>query len=143
MRRVTAGVDATSRWRPGPKRLARLLLGLVLFGAGEALLVASDLGNSPWTVLAEGVGEQTAIGVGAATVALSVLVLLAWIPLRQTPGLGTILNALIVGIALGLVLEGLSSSPGATRSWRLESRSSAWAAGSTSDRASALGRATV
>ena len=108
MRRVTAGVDATSRWRPGPKRLARLLLGLVLFGAGEALLVASDLGNSPWTVLAEGLGEQTAIGVGAATVALSVLVLLAWISLRQAPGLGTILNALIVGIALGLVLEGLS-----------------------------------
>ncbi len=101
-----------SRWRPGPVRLARLLLGLATFGAGEALLVVSDLGNSPWTVFAEGFGEQTAIGVGAATVVLSVLVLLAWFALRQTPGLGTILNALLVGVLLGLVLE-LMSTPDA------------------------------
>lgn len=72
--------------------------------------MASDLGNSPWTVLAEGFGEQTAIGVGAATVVLSVLVLLAWFPLRQVPGLGTVLNALLVGVALGIVLE-LASTP--------------------------------
>jgi uncharacterized membrane protein YczE len=93
-------------------RFARLLLGLAIFGAGEALLVASDLGNSPWTVLAEGLGDQTAIGVGAATVVLSLIVLLAWIPLRQAPGLGTILNALLIGVALGLVLE-LVSTPDA------------------------------
>lgn len=98
-----------SRWRAGPTRLARLLLGLASFGAGEALLVASDLGNSPWTVLAEGGGHQTGIGVGAATVALSVIVLLAWILLHQRPGLGTILNALLVGVALGVVLEVVST----------------------------------
>ncbi|MDQ3677110.1 MAG: hypothetical protein M3401_09960 [Actinomycetota bacterium] len=106
---MSGGAPTASRWRPGPKRLARLLLGLAIFGAGEALLVASDLGNAPWTVLAEGVGDHTTIGVGAATVALSLLILLAWIPLRQAPGLGTILNALLVGIALGLVLEGVST----------------------------------
>ncbi len=97
--------DPPSRWRPAPARLLRLLLGLALFGAGEALLVASDLGNSPWTVLAEGLGERTAIGVGAATVALSVVVLALWVPLRQRPGLGTVLNALLVGVALGVVLD--------------------------------------
>jgi len=112
---VTAGAHTASRWHPGAARLARLLLGLALFGAGEGLVV-SDLGNSPWTVLAEGVGEQTAIGVGAATVALSVLVLLAWLPLRQAPGLGTILNALLVGVALGLVLEVVSTP--AELAWR-------------------------
>ena len=107
--RVTIGARSSSRWRTDPTRLARLLLGLAIFGSGEALLVASDLGNSPWTVLAEGVGEHTAIGVGAATVLLSVLILAAWIPLRQRPGLGTILNALLVGVALGLVLEVVST----------------------------------
>ena len=94
-----------SRWRPGSGRLARLILGLELFGAGEALLVLSELGNSPWTVLAEGVGKQTAIGVGAATVAVSLLILLAWIPLHQAPGLGTILNALIVGLVIAVVVD--------------------------------------
>lgn len=103
--------DQASRWRPAPARLLRLLLGLAIFGAGEALLVASDLGNSPWTVLAEGLGEHTAIGVGAATVVLSVVVLLLWLPLRQRPGLGTVLNALLVGVALGVVLD-LVATPG-------------------------------
>ena len=93
-----------SRWRPGPARLARLMLGLVLFGAGEALLVASELGNSPWTVLAEGVALQTALAVGTATVVVSFIVLLLWIPLRQRPGLGTILNALVVGLAIDATL---------------------------------------
>jgi len=97
--------DPASRWRPAPARLARLLLGLAIFGAGEALLVASTLGNSPWTVLAEGLGEHTEIGVGAATVVLSVAVLALWLPLRQRPGLGTVLNALLVGVALGVVLD--------------------------------------
>jgi uncharacterized membrane protein YczE len=105
-----SGVTDPSRWRPGPGRLARLIFGLELFGAGEALLVLSDLGNSPWTVLAEGVGDQTGIGVGAATVVVSLLLLLAWIPLRQRPGLGTILNALIIGVVIAVVID-LVSTP--------------------------------
>jgi uncharacterized membrane protein YczE len=98
-----------SRWRPTPARLARLLVGLWLFGTGEALLVASHLGNSPWTVLGEGFGKQTGMGVGAATIVISVAVLLAWIPLRQPPGLGTVLNALLIGVAIDVTLAILPS----------------------------------
>src|SRR3954449_13316131 len=68
------------------------------------MLVASDLGNSPWTVLAQGLGEQVGISVGAATVLVSGLVLLAWVPLRQAPGLGSICNAVLIGVALDATL---------------------------------------
>lgn len=93
-----------SRWRPTPARLARLVVGLWVFGIGEALLVASDLGNSPWTVFGQGLGKQLGIGVGAATIVVSAGVLLAWIPLRQAPGLGTILNAILIGVAIDVTL---------------------------------------
>ncbi|MEA2349060.1 MAG: hypothetical protein QOG41_1062 [Thermoleophilaceae bacterium] len=96
-----------SRWRPTPARLVQLLVGLWLFGIGEALLVASDLGTSPWTVLAQGVARQTPLGIGSATIVISALVLLAWIPLRQRPGLGTILNAILVGISIDVTLAAL------------------------------------
>jgi uncharacterized membrane protein YczE len=72
---------------------------------GEALLVHSRLGNSPWTVLAEGIADQTGTGIGAVTVAVSFAVLAMWIPLRQTPGLGTIANAIVIGIAIGVTLD--------------------------------------
>ena len=93
-----------SRWRATPRQLAILMVGLWIFGAGEGLLVESRLGNSPWTVLAEGAGEQTGIGVGAATVAISFIVLAAWIPLRERPGLGTIANAIVIGISIGVTV---------------------------------------
>jgi uncharacterized membrane protein YczE len=100
---VAAPVRA-SRWRASPARLARLLLGLTLFGAGEGLIVGAELGNSPWTVFAQGVAEQLGVSVGIATVGISLVLLLAWIPLRQRPGLGTIANALVVGLVLDAVL---------------------------------------
>jgi uncharacterized membrane protein YczE len=81
-----------------------LVVGLAVFGAGEAVLVASELGNSPWSVLAQGVEVQTPLSVGAGTVAVSFLILLLWIPLRQRPGLGTVLNALLVGAAMDATL---------------------------------------
>jgi hypothetical protein len=93
-----------SRWRASPRRLASLFFGLLVFGAGEALLVASELGNSPWTVFAEGLEKQTPLSVGAATVATSFVILLLWIPLRQRPGLGTIANAIVVGLAIDATL---------------------------------------
>ena len=93
-----------SLWRPTPGRLAQLLTGLCVFGAGEALLIASALGNAPWSVLAAGSGERAGVSVGTATIAISILVLLLWIPLRQRPGLGTIANALVVGLAIDVVL---------------------------------------
>ena len=93
-----------SLWRPGFARLAVLIAGLWMFGAGEACIVAADLGNSPWTVLAQGVSLNTPLGIGAATVLISFVVLCAWVPLRQRPGLGTVLNAIIVGVAIGAML---------------------------------------
>jgi uncharacterized protein len=98
-------------WRPGPLRLAILIAGLWLFGTGEALIVAAELGNSPWTVLAEGVAKNTPLEIGGATVVISFAVLCAWVPLRQAPGLGTIMNAIVVGVAIGVMVPLLPSDP--------------------------------
>jgi uncharacterized protein len=106
-------------WRPGPPRLAILLAGLWLFGTGEACLVAADLGNSPWTVLAQGVSLNTPLGIGAATIVISALVLCAWVPLRQTPGLGTVLNAVVIGVAIGVMVEVLPADPSDPVAWIL------------------------
>jgi uncharacterized membrane protein YczE len=91
--------------------VARLLPGLWIFGTGEACLVHSRLGNSPWTVLAEGVSKHTPLAIGTATVVISVLVMLAWIPLRQRPGVGTVANALLIGVAIDVMLP-LLPGPG-------------------------------
>jgi uncharacterized membrane protein YczE len=98
-------------WRPGPLRFAILVAGLWLFGTGEALIVAADLGNSPWTVLAEGVAENTPLEIGGATIVISFLVLCGWVPLRQAPGLGTIMNAIVIGVALGVMVPVLPDDP--------------------------------
>ncbi len=81
-----------------------LCLGLSIFGLGEALLIASGIGVSPWTVLAQGITNYTNFTVGFATFVISVLVLLCWIPLKQTPGIGTILNAIIVAFVIDFSL---------------------------------------
>jgi uncharacterized protein len=104
---VTVADMPLSRWRPSPARFTRLIAGLAVFGVGEALLVASELGNSPWTVFAEGLAKQTGMSVGVATVVTSALVLAAWIPLRQRPGLGTIMNAILIGVAIDATLAAL------------------------------------
>ena len=97
--------SATGRWRPRPSTLAVLLSGLWLFGTGEALLVASHLGNTPWTVLAQGVSKHSPLSIGAATFAISLVVLLAWIPLRERPGLGTLANAVVIAVAIDVMLD--------------------------------------
>jgi len=76
----------------------------MIFGLGEALLVTAGVGVSPWTVFAEGVTIFTGWSLGFATFIISASVLLLWIPLRQTPGLGTILNAIIIALVLEYVL---------------------------------------
>jgi uncharacterized membrane protein YczE len=97
-------------------RLARLIPGLWIFGTGEACLVHSRFGNSPWTVLAQGVSKHTPLGIGTATIVISGVVMLAWIPLRQRPGLGTVLNAILIGVAIGVMLPMLPGPGGvATR----------------------------
>lgn len=106
-------------WRPGPLRFAILIGGLWLFGTGEACIVSADLGNSPWTVLAQGVAENTPLGIGVATVVISLFVLCTWIPLRQQAGLGTVCNAVVIGIAIGVMLKVLPSDPGGVGDWIL------------------------
>lgn len=83
---------------------AVLLVGLWLFGTGEAALIDARLGNSPWTVLAEGVARHTPLSIGGATFAISVLILLGWIPLRERPGLGTVSNIIVISIAIDVML---------------------------------------
>lgn len=89
-----------SRWKARPSTLIVLIAGLWLFGTGEALLVVAELGNGPWTVLAEGVSSRTSLSIGFATFAISLVVLALWIPLRERPGLGTIANAIVIAAAL-------------------------------------------
>lgn len=81
-----------------------LVLGLVLFGLGESLLIASSAGVSPWTVLAQGIAGKTGWSIGFVTMIVSFCVLLLWIPLKQKPGMGTILNALIIAFMIDFSL---------------------------------------
>jgi uncharacterized membrane protein YczE len=87
-------------------------VGLWLFGTGEALLVSAGLGNGPWTVLAQGLTTRLPISIGLATFTISVIVLLLWIPLREKPGLGTIMNAIVIATALQVMLLLLPSPDG-------------------------------
>src|SRR3954452_23940563 len=106
-----------STWRAPPATLGILLLGLCLFGVGEGTLVDAGLGNTPWTVLAQGIAGRTPLDIGAATIAVSIVVLLGWIPLRQTPGIGTIANVVVIGVALDIAARVLPE-PQAFR-WQL------------------------
>jgi hypothetical protein len=89
-----------------------LAVGLWLFGTGEALLVVADVGVSPWTVLAQGVNVQAGVSIGTATLAISAVVLLLWIPLRQRPGLGTLSNAVLIAVAIDVMVRVLPSPDG-------------------------------
>lgn len=105
------GIPA-SVWRPGPRRLVRLVAGLWLFGIGEAVMILAALGNSPWTVFAEGVSRQTPLSIGAATIAASGVILLIWTRLPVRPGLGTIANAVLIGVAIDTTLGWLDEPAG-------------------------------
>ncbi len=84
------------------ERIGRCTFGLVLFGVGITLLVRSELGAAPWDVFHTGVGELTGISTGWIIVITGVLLLLLWIPLNERPGLGTILNALVIGVVFDI-----------------------------------------
>lgn len=81
-----------------------LLLGLWLFGTGEAALVAANAGQSPWVVFAEGLSIQTGLSIGWATALISISVLLFWIPLKRKPGAGTLLNVVVIALALEVMI---------------------------------------
>jgi uncharacterized membrane protein YczE len=90
--------------RPVPRRLAQLFLGLVLYGATMALMVRSALGLNPWDVLHEGLSGLTGLTFGTVTIVVGALVLLAWVPLRQRPGVGTVANVFVIGLAVDATL---------------------------------------
>ena len=84
--------------------LLYLVIGLILFGLGETMLIAANVGVSPWTVLAQGISIKTGYSIGISTFIVSIGVLILWIPLKQKPGIGTILNTIIISIVLDVSL---------------------------------------
>jgi uncharacterized membrane protein YczE len=94
------------------RRGARLLAGLLLYGAAIALIVRAHLGVGPWDVLAQGLAAVTRLPFGVVTNGIGALLLLAWWPLRQRPGIGTLLNVLLVGTAAQAVLDATATPAG-------------------------------
>ena len=84
--------------------LLYLVIGLILFGLGETMLITANAGVSPWTVLAQGISIKTGYSIGITTFIVSIGVLILWIPLKQKPGIGTILNTIIISIVLDVSL---------------------------------------
>ncbi|QNS09017.1 hypothetical protein IAG42_29995 [Streptomyces xanthii] len=82
------------------RRLVQLYVGLVLYGVSSALLVEAGLGLEPWGVLHQGLTELTGISIGVVSIIVGAIVLLLWVPLRQRPGLGTVSNVFVVGLAI-------------------------------------------
>ena len=95
--------------RPRFVTLCYLNLGLLMFGLGESLLIASGAGVSPWTVLAQGIAFNTEWSIGFTTMVVSFLILLLWVPLKQKPGIGTILNAIVIAFMIDFSLTWLPS----------------------------------
>ncbi|MFQ1000717.1 YczE/YyaS/YitT family protein [Modestobacter sp. SSW1-42] len=87
-----------------PTRLALLLAGLVLYGSSCGLMLEAGLGQMPWAVLHQGLSRTFGLSIGTWTIAVGVLVLLAWVPLHQRPGVGTLANVLVLGLALDATL---------------------------------------
>ena len=91
---------AQSRWDLKPARVGVLFFGLLIFGLGDSLLIQSSIGNAPWSVLAQGVSSRLNITMGWSTFAISTIVLLLWIPLKEKPGFGTLSNIAIIATAI-------------------------------------------
>ena len=92
-----------------PRRLTQLYLGLLLYGLSMALLVRSSLGVMPWDVLHQGLARQVGGSLGQVTIVVGVIVLLGWIPLRERPGLGTVSNVVVIGLAVDAALAVISA----------------------------------
>ena len=108
----------TTRWsssnpmstRPRLSTLSILLVGEFLFGLGDAFLIVAGVGNTPWTVLAEGIATVIGWSIGKATCLVSAAVLLLWIPIREVPGIGTLLNAIIIAATIELTVDRIPAS---------------------------------
>ena len=91
---------APSLWSARPATIGVLLFALTTLGIGEGLLVLADLGSAPWTVLSQGLALKMDVGIGWASLVISILVMLAWFPLQLKPGLGTLLNVIVIAFFL-------------------------------------------
>ena len=92
--------DKPLNFKPRMLTVFILCLGLALFGLGESLIITAGAGNSPWTVLAQGLSNISGFSIGVLTFIISLIVLILWIPLKQSPGLGTLLNVVIIAAVI-------------------------------------------
>jgi uncharacterized membrane protein YczE len=100
---------AHTTWALRPRMIAPLFVGLALFGVGEGLLVQSRWGATPWTVFAQGISRHAHISIGWSTAAISCVVMLAWFPLRERPGFGTVANLVVIAWVLDLTASTVSA----------------------------------
>jgi uncharacterized membrane protein YczE len=105
--RVLTDLGPIAQLRAGrlARRLPQLFAGLVLYGLSIAMMVTAHLGNAPWDVLHSGLARHLPISLGEALVIVSFLVMLLWIPLREVPGIGTISNAIVIGVSADAFLR--------------------------------------
>ncbi len=101
---VSWSSDLPLNTKPRFYTVIMLITGLFFFGLGEAIIIGSGSGVSPWTVLAQGISIRTDLSVGTTTFLISIGILIFWIPLKQVPGIGTILNAIIIASTIDLTL---------------------------------------
>ena len=97
--------QAKHRWDLSFSRVLILVIGLALFGFGDALVVQSNLGNGPWTVFSQGLSLKTGLSLGWATFYTGFVVLLIWIPLKERPGFGTLANIVIISASIQAGVE--------------------------------------
>ena len=103
--RVNWSSDKPYNFKPKFSTFFFLCFGLMLFGLGEGLLIVSFTGASPWSVLAQGISLNVSLSIGTITFLISVAVLILWIPLEQKPGMGTILNAIIIALMIDFCIK--------------------------------------
>ena len=103
--KVSWSSEKPFNFKPKISTFLFLCFGLTLFGLGEGLLIVSFTGASPWSVLAQGISLNVDLSIGVITILISVGVLIFWIPLNQRPGIGTILNALIIGLMIDVCIK--------------------------------------
>ena len=103
--KVSWSSDKPLNLKPKISTFFFLSFGLALFGLGEGLLIVSAAGASPWSVLAQGIYLNFGLSIGIITILISIVVLILWLPLNQKPGIGTILNALIIGVMIDICIR--------------------------------------
>jgi len=108
--------NETLTMSPKPSTVLILLIGLFLFGLGDAVIISAKWGVAPWTVLADGIAQRLDLTIGVATFLVSIAVLFLWIPLRERPGVGTLLNIIIIAGTIDLALPYLGESQNSTNS---------------------------